>query len=98
MRSRQAHRLPPVHSAVQVEESGIITLNKFLEDKDGELNPRGVEDFIDPGEALSLGAVAAPLAPLCLPRTAQLRCTARFLLLKCLAVVHCMCLCFLHSS
>ncbi|PRW58015.1 zeaxanthin chloroplastic-like [Chlorella sorokiniana] len=34
---------------LQIEESGIITLNKFLEDKDGEIDPSGVERFVDPG-------------------------------------------------
>lgn len=34
---------------LQVEESGIITLNKFLENKEGESNPKGVEQYIDPG-------------------------------------------------
>lgn len=47
---------PAVPSPVQVEDSGLITLNKFFENKQGELIPEGVETYIDAGEA--------PLPPL----------------------------------
>lgn len=33
-----------------MEESGIITFNKFFENKKGKLSPEGVEEYVDSGE------------------------------------------------
>lgn len=39
---------------MQVEESGLITFNKFFESKAGKLAPQGVEAYVDSGEACVL--------------------------------------------
>lgn len=42
--------VPTAATAAQVEESGIITLNKFFEDKNGIMTPAGVFAYVDPGQ------------------------------------------------
>lgn len=67
---------------MQVESSGIITFNKFFENKEGILGPEAVERFIDAGGLLCAAADCA-LANRCCPPLAIKRVSVLFVQGRC---------------